>query len=70
MDVVYFAKHVYKLLREREEDIKEMLVSGSLRDWDQYQALVGEVRGLNFARDEIKALLEKTTDDVEDALSS
>ena len=70
MDVVDFAKHVYKLLRDRENDIKEVLVSGSLRDWDQYQSLVGEVRGLAFARDEMRALLENHTDDVEDIISS
>ena len=31
---------------------------------------VGEIRGLSFARDEIKALLEKNADDVEDFISS
>jgi hypothetical protein len=62
MDVVDFARRVYKLLGEREEDIKEMLASGSPRNWEQYQSLVGEIRGVAFAREEIKALLEKSSD--------
>jgi len=31
---------------------------------------VGEIRGLSFAREEIKTLLEKNADDVEDFISS
>lgn len=70
MDVADFAKYMYKLLREREEGIADSLAHGSARDWEQYQSLVGEIRGLAFAREEIKALLEKHADDVEDFISS
>lgn len=63
MDVVDFARHMYKLLGEREEDIKEMLAAGAPKNWEQYQSLVGETRGIAFAREEIKALLEKHSDD-------
>lgn len=70
MDVVDFARYVYKQLKDRESDITEMLASGSPRDWEQYQSLVGELRGLSYARDEMKALLENHTDDVEDFVSS
>ena len=38
------------------------------KDISQYRQLVGEVQGLRFARDEIKSLLEKTEEDVEDTL--
>jgi len=65
MDVVSFARHVYKLIREREEDISSMLSSGSPKDWEQYQSMVGEIRGLSFVRNEIKSLLENQTDDDE-----
>lgn len=62
MDVVDFARRVYKSLGEREEDIKEMLASGSPRNWEQYQSLVGELRGVAFAREEMRALLEHNSD--------
>ena len=70
MDVVAFAKYMYKMLREREEGIADALACGSAKDWEQYQSLVGEIRGLAYAREELKALLEKNADDVEDLISS
>lgn len=63
MDVVDFARRVYKLLGEREEDITAMLASGSPRNWEQYQSLVGELRGVAYAREQMKTLLEKHSDD-------
>ena len=70
MDVVDFAKHMYKLLRTRESELADALAHGAARDWEQYQSLVGEIRGLTYAREEIKALLENHADDVEDLISS
>jgi hypothetical protein len=70
MDVVDFARVVYKRLREREQDIADALASGTAKDWEQYQSLVGEIRGLTYAREEFRALLEQNADDVEDIISS
>ena len=70
MDVVDFAKYVYKKINDREKDISETLLYGSITDWDQYKMLVGEVRGLSFAKQEMRTLLEKNTDDIEDIISS
>jgi len=70
MDVVDFAKYMYKLLQEREQEIASALAHDAARDWEQYKLLVGEVRGLSYAREEIKALLENNADDVEDLISS
>lgn len=70
MDVVSLSKALYKSLREREQDIVEMVANGSPKDWEQYQSMVGEIRGLAFAREELRALLERTTEDAIEALSS
>jgi hypothetical protein len=70
MDVVDLAKYLYKKMEEREKDISNALAHGSVKDWEQYKMSVGEIRGLSFAREEIKALLEKNVDDVEDFISS
>jgi hypothetical protein len=70
MDVVDLAKYLYKKLEEREADISMSLSHGSVQNWEQYKTAVGEIRGLSFAREEIKALLEKNVDDVEDFISS
>ena len=70
MDVVELAKHLYKKIEERQNDISTALSSGSVQNWEQYKMSVGEIRGLSLAKDEIKALLEKNVDDVEDFISS
>ena len=70
MDVVDFASYMYKLLRQRQENIKEVLAADGLPNWEEYKKLVGELRGLSYAADEIKALLENHADYDEDSLSS
>ena len=70
MDVADFAKHVYKLLHQREEQLALMMTSGGVQNFEQYQRLVGEVQGLVYAKEEIKTLLGRSTDDVEDFIRS
>lgn len=61
MDVVDFAKHVYKKIDARETEITEALLAGVPKDWEQYKMLAGEIRGLSFVRYEIETLLEKSS---------
>ena len=70
MDVADFAKYVYRLLEQREEQIADMLTSGGVQNFDQYQRLEGEVQGLVYAKEEIKTLLERNVDDGEDIIRS
>ena len=70
MDVADFAKYVYNLLGKREEQIADMLTSGGVQNFEQYQRLVGEVQGLVYAKEELKSLLEKNIDDAEDFIRS
>jgi len=69
MDLVAFSTYMYKLLQEREQDIASALAHDAAKDWEQYKLMVGEIRGLTYAREEIKALLERHADDVEDLIS-
>jgi hypothetical protein len=70
MDVVDFAKHMYRLLEKRELEMAESLSQGNAKDWETYKMMVGEIRGLSFTRTEIRALLEKNADHVEEIISS
>lgn len=70
MDVVSLSKSLYRTLRLREEEIAQAISAGAAINWEHYQSMVGEIRGIAFAREELKALLEKVTYDVEDTLSS
>ena len=70
MDLVDLANYLYKKLEEQEKSLSSALTHGSVQNWEQYKMTVGEIRGLSFAREEIKALLENNVDDVEDFISS
>ena len=70
MDVVVFARAMYKLLDERRETLVEQLVLGAATSIEQYRQLVGEIQGLDYGREALKSLLEKSDDDVEDTLRS
>jgi len=70
MDVVQFAQTLYNVLREREFDLRDQLANGIAQNYEQYRSMVGELQGIATAIDEIKTLLEKSEDDVEDLLAS
>ena len=70
MDGVALAAYLYKVLREREEDLADALSNGVAKDWEHYKSLVGEIQGLSYARSELKTLLENNAEDVEDLISS
>lgn len=70
MDVVVFAKALYKQIDERREVLADQLVLGAVTSLEQYRQVVGEIQGLDYARETLKSLLEKSDDDVEDTLRS
>ena len=65
MDFIQYSEHLLRKLRERQADLKESLATGSAQDFVQYQRIVGEISGLNFAEQEITTLHGRL-EDVED----
>ena len=63
MDLVDFSQKLYKLLKEREDDIIITLTTGAVQNHEQYKQLVGELQGLSYTRDQIKSQLEGKIDD-------
>tara|TARA_Y100001972_G_C7528884_1_gene266559 strand:+ start:98 stop:307 length:210 start_codon:yes stop_codon:yes gene_type:complete len=59
VDVYNFITQYQKNLQRRIEDISVALSSGSASDWEDYKARVGEIQGVTYALDELKALLKK-----------
>ncbi len=59
MDVVSFIKDYQKVLINRIDDISLSITSGGVTDWEDYKARVGEIQGVTYALDELKALLKK-----------
>ena len=54
-----FLTKYQKSLNNRIEDISVSITSGSITNMEDYRARVGEVQGVAFALDELKALLKK-----------
>ena len=59
MDIVDFISKYQKVLNNRIEDISVSITSGSITDIEDHRARVGEIQGVTFALDELKALLTK-----------
>jgi hypothetical protein len=63
MEVVDFIHRYRKVLINRIDDISLSITGGSVSDWEDYKARVGEIQGVTYALDELKALLEKVNYD-------
>lgn len=59
MDIVDFISKYQKVLNNRIEDISLSITSGGITDMEDYRARVGEIQGVTYALDEMKALLIK-----------
>ena len=65
MDFIKYSEYLLRNLRERQHELAQALATGGAQDFVQYQRLVGEISGLNFAEQEITALHGRL-EDVED----
>jgi len=65
MDFIKYSEFLLRKLRERQADLTQTLATGGAQDFVQYQRIVGEISGLNFAEQEIIALHGRM-EDVED----
>ena len=59
MDVLNFIKDYQKILINKIDDVSLSITSGGVTDWEDYKARVGEIQGVTYALDELKALLKK-----------
>ena len=56
MDWLTATEFLLKQSRKRQEELKNMLSVGGIRNFEQYQRIVGELSGLNFIENEIIGL--------------
>jgi hypothetical protein len=59
MDVLHFIKKYQRVLVDRIDSLSEGVAYGNVKDWEDYKARVGEIQGVAYALDELKALLKK-----------
>ena len=63
MDYVYLTQKILKNIRARQEELIEVVKTGSVQDWNQYNKVSGELSGLSFAENVILDLLSKVEKD-------
>ena len=59
MDIFEVITKYNKVLQNQIDNISVSITSGSVSDMEDYRARVGEIQGVTFALDELKALLKK-----------
>jgi|TARA_R110002111_G_scaffold89886_1_gene140057 hypothetical protein len=59
MDAVRLAEYLLQSIQERRDRISEMLVSGTVKDHEEYKQLVGNIESLDYIGQELREILEK-----------
>lgn len=57
-----FAERIQLAIRRLREDTAQMLMSGGVKDMEQYRFLMGRLEGYRFVEDAVKDLLSKKED--------
>ena len=59
MDVVRLAERIFKIIRTRQTQINEIVISNQVKDWNDYQNHLGQLDTLNYIEQELSDLLKK-----------
>jgi hypothetical protein len=59
MDDIYLAEKTFRLIRTRQTQITEIIISNQVEDWNQYQNLIGQLDSLTYIEQELSDLLKK-----------
>ena len=61
MDGIKLAEHLLKNIRERKKDFMITLSNGTtIESIEDYRFIVGQIRGVTYAEEEIKAAMKGT----------
>ena len=59
MDEIYVAEAVFRIIRDRQAGIVDLMQYGNVKSMEQYRELMGNIESLNHIEQELKGLLEK-----------
>jgi len=59
MDEIFIADAVFRMIRERRQDIVDMMQYNNVKSMEQYRELIGNLDALNHVEQELKGLLAK-----------
>jgi hypothetical protein len=58
MDVIKLADYLYKNIRKRKEDLTQSLADGSIDSLEDYRFITGQIRGMTWVEQEIRASMK------------
>jgi hypothetical protein len=61
--MLQFSESVLHAIRSLRKQTEEMVVSGAVRDMEQYKFLMGRIEGYKFVEAEVISLLKKNPED-------
>ena len=59
MDAVRLVERIFKIIRTRQTQINEIVISNQVKDWNDYQNHLGQLETLNYIEQELSDLLKK-----------
>ena len=57
-----FVENLHRAIRDLERETQDIVVSGKVRDMEQYKFLMGRLEGYKLVEDAVKELLDKNPD--------
>ena len=58
MDALHLAEYLFKSIRERDARLKDRLAGSSIQSFEEYRYIVGEIRGMAYVEEELKAAMK------------
>jgi len=58
MDALNLADYLYKHLRQKRGDLEVTLGTGNVANFEEYRYVVGQIKGLTFMEEEIRAAMK------------
>jgi hypothetical protein len=59
MDSIVLAERIFRIIRARQTQLTEIIVSNQVKDWNDYQNHLGQLDTLNYLEQELSDLLKK-----------
>ena len=59
MDQLSLFEHFIKILKQRQDDVKELMARGAVDSMEKYQYMLGQIRTYEGLLQEISTLLDK-----------
>ena len=59
MDVIDLIEELNKIIKTKRQDIADVLLTGGVENYSNYQNLVGQIKSLDYIEQEVKDFLQK-----------